>query len=387
MTSDIQKDVQDGDGEGGLTSSSAGGSGSPPVSLRKQSLVEDDDDLDYWNEMNFEVDSNFLPDDIFDINPAKLWKDKAKQQAIRVKGRLDKIRKSKEPPMIKLRDKFTYLFGVASIMVMSYVLGAAPEKFVYLYTGLALILMPYRLITYRKLKWHYFMFDFCYFANILVMLVSYCFPDNAFLFKSCFSFSTGPLPIAILAWRNSFVFHSMDKTTSVFIHMLPPLQMYCMRWYMSDYSHLDFCSGSEPESCEAGFLDLTVYPMSLYIIWQTLYYVKTEIISAEKVQRLGYVTSSSWMLGSESSIVGRVTKGIESRQLKVFVFMMVQFLYTFITLLPMLIVWRYRIANEIFVLCFMAISIWNGGNFYIEVFSMRYTQELLKRQGEQDAAS
>src|SRR4051794_7827254 len=34
---------------------------------------------------------------------------------------------------------------------------------------------------------------------------------------------TGPLAWAIVTWRNSMVFHSLDKITSMFIHITPTL--------------------------------------------------------------------------------------------------------------------------------------------------------------------
>ena len=40
------------------------------------------------------------------------------------------------------------------------------------------------------------------------------------------SLSHGPIAIAILAWQNSMVFHSLDKMTSFYIHIMPPLTCY-----------------------------------------------------------------------------------------------------------------------------------------------------------------
>jgi len=40
-----------------------------------------------------------------------------------------------------------------------------------------------------------------------------------------------PLAWAVVAWRNSLVFHSLDRVTSVLIHFLPALYMYTVRWY------------------------------------------------------------------------------------------------------------------------------------------------------------
>lgn len=35
--------------------------------------------------------------------------------------------------------------------------------------------------------------------------------------------SNGPLLWAIITWRNSLVFHDLDKITSVMIHAFPPI--------------------------------------------------------------------------------------------------------------------------------------------------------------------
>ena len=54
------------------------------------------------------------------------------------------------------------------------------------------------------------------------------------LFKVMFSFSNGPVLLAIILWRNSMVFHSVDKMTSLFIHSFPPLYSYTIRWYPTE---------------------------------------------------------------------------------------------------------------------------------------------------------
>ncbi len=39
---------------------------------------------------------------------------------------------------------------------------------------------------------------------------------------------------SVLAWRNSLVFHSLDKTTSLFIHLTPNILLYALRWLDED---------------------------------------------------------------------------------------------------------------------------------------------------------
>ena len=71
------------------------------------------------------------------------------------------------------------------------------------------------------------MLDFCYFVNISVLLQSLlcsASTDSAFgtaWLKTNFMLSHGPISFAILAWQNSIVFHSLDKMTSFYIHIMP----------------------------------------------------------------------------------------------------------------------------------------------------------------------
>ena len=71
------------------------------------------------------------------------------------------------------------------------------------------------------------MLDFCYFLNASVLLQSLTCSmssDGGFCsawFKSNYMLSHGPIAVAILAWQNSLVFHSLDKMTSFFIHIMP----------------------------------------------------------------------------------------------------------------------------------------------------------------------
>ena len=51
-------------------------------------------------------------------------------------------------------------------------------------------------------------------------------PDNGIFFAVLFGLANGPLTWAVVFFRNSVVFHSTDKMTSTFIHVLPPYVLY-----------------------------------------------------------------------------------------------------------------------------------------------------------------
>lgn len=87
--------------------------------------------------------------------------------------------------------------------------------------------------------------DFCYYANTFFLVMLLLFPKNEKLFMICFSFAEvitsirnlplhhlhgqkanllylqGPLAWALIVWRCSLVFSSVDKIVSVLIHLLP----------------------------------------------------------------------------------------------------------------------------------------------------------------------
>lgn len=54
------------------------------------------------------------------------------------------------------------------------------------------------------------------------LIYLWIFPANAYFFITCWCLTLGPIASAIITWRNSLVFHSMDKVTSLFIHLYPP---------------------------------------------------------------------------------------------------------------------------------------------------------------------
>ena len=95
------------------------------------------------------------------------------------------------------------------------------------------LLISYRYWGYRKDKLQYFIFDFCYFTHLLLLVYLWLMPKGSlagYLFIVLFYFSNGPLLWAIAFWRNSLVFHVVDKMTSLFVHVSPALTVVTLKW-------------------------------------------------------------------------------------------------------------------------------------------------------------
>ena len=73
---------------------------------------------------------------------------------------------------------------VQSLCRMSaYWLGWSPNTFYRIYTAEAFVLFTLRWALYRIKKWHYYLFDFCYVANVLLLIHLWVFPHSAYLHK------------------------------------------------------------------------------------------------------------------------------------------------------------------------------------------------------------
>jgi len=179
-----------------------------------------------------EEDPEFFEDvnSPFDLLPGYNIREKLSEKKKQFSEKKNQIKtKMSTTPMVKLRDKLAFVFGVSNLWVTAYILGSRPDEEPYWYTISALVLLTFRFFDYRSQKYHYFMFDFCYYTNLLCMLYLWVFPHSRELFMICFVLSNGPLCWAVVAWRNSMVFHSVDKSTVPWLLTL--LCVYLVRYY------------------------------------------------------------------------------------------------------------------------------------------------------------
>lgn len=114
---------------------------------------------------------------------------------------------------VTAREKLSFIAGVLNIFISGYLIGAHPELFYLWFTAQLAYFMPIRYYTYRRRGYHYFLADLCYFVNFLLLLSIWVFPRSKRLFISTYCLAYGNNAVAIAMWRNSMVFHSLDKIT------------------------------------------------------------------------------------------------------------------------------------------------------------------------------
>jgi len=138
-----------------------------------------------------------------------------------------------------------------------------------------LYFMPIRYLTYHKRGYQYFMADLCYFVNLLLLLSIWVFPNSRRLMISTYCLAYGNNAWAIAMWRNSLVFHSLDKVTSLFIHIMPPVVLHCLV-HLLDQDLVDsrFPSISRVKGVEKyGLIEMVIWATVPYGIWQLSYHL------------------------------------------------------------------------------------------------------------------
>ncbi|KAL7720125.1 Glycerophosphocholine acyltransferase 1 [Entamoeba marina] len=269
-------------------------------------------------------------------------------------------------PFLKLIDKFTFASGVLILLLSQHIISALPTFMPYYYLILIFPLLLARYFIYRKNKWHYFMIDFCYFCQLITILTVALVNTSLFpyLFQTAFVFAHGPLLTAIPMWKNSLVFHDLDKLTSVYIHLFPALVCYSLRWYVIS---------SPPEIT---LLSGIIIPSIIYILWQCAYLFITEGVDKDKIERRRYMTSLKWLSQEKPHPIYLflLKKGVKDRPLVILVSF--QFAYTILTMLPTYIYYNSKSLELLWILICLACSIWMGANFYFEVFIRNYSKRL-----------
>lgn len=132
----------------------------------------------------------------------------------RMRNAVDRLGKQwNDSKTITIREKASFIAGVMNIFLSGYLIGANPEYFHWWYTAQLLYYMPIRYYTYHSRGYHYFLADLCYFVNLLLALSIWAFPNSKRLFIATYCLAFGNNAVAIVMWRNSLVFHSLDKVT------------------------------------------------------------------------------------------------------------------------------------------------------------------------------
>lgn len=114
----------------------------------------------------------------------------------------------------------------------------------------------------------------------------------------------------------------------------------------------------------------------IYLIWQGLYWKFVLVDRRTKIESGQRTTSLTFLLNDRRGVIGRALARVP-RQYRELAFMAGQFAYTVLTELPaVFLLYDSSFWSGTFLIFIFAVSVWNGGGFYIEVFGRKFEKEL-----------
>jgi hypothetical protein len=306
-----------------------------------------------------------------------------------------------EPSAAKKLDQWSFTIGVLGIVFSEYALVQHTELFHVWYAALVPPLILVKWGIYKTRKMHYFLLDFCYYVNFV--LVAFLFAPggraSCALLKTAFVLACGPVGVAVYVWRISLVFHDFDHMSTTYIHVLPPLVMLVARHYpgatfaataAGGASRCDIGGGGGGGG-SLGTGDLLV-SLGAYLLWQGAYLLVTEKVRAHRFNADPELKSSlRWLVTDERYALHQFALRV-CRRVGVFapgetfavgtrktlaIFCTCQALYTAVTfaVTPLLYASRWACCAWCTLLC--GLTVHHGASYYIHVFSKRYNDGLV----------
>eukprot|EP00472_Partenskyella_glossopodia_P002106 CAMPEP_0197523944 /NCGR_PEP_ID=MMETSP1318-20131121/8734_1 /TAXON_ID=552666 /ORGANISM="Partenskyella glossopodia, Strain RCC365" /LENGTH=571 /DNA_ID=CAMNT_0043076777 /DNA_START=251 /DNA_END=1966 /DNA_ORIENTATION=- len=289
----------------------------------------------------------------------------------------------REAPVVKWIDCFSFTLGVLLLVSAEFFVLKMPEHFWLFYILTVVGMLFARICLWWGGDFKYFLCDFCYYVNINICLVLILYPANATLLQICYVWANGPVGLAMVTWRNSLVFHSLEKVTSLYVHAAPALLLLCVRWYAPSDGRSPMCSD---DACKLSLMNWWIYSWAGYLLWQVIQLYLTEIIGKEEIERKQLQTSCRWIathprmpvhsislkVCRRFGIMGKTEKYDHTKWKTKMIFISFQAVYTLITMVHCKVLFESFWANLIYLFVLYIYCVWNGARYYIHVFAERY---------------
>ena len=300
--------------------------------------------------------------------------DKLKQQI----QRLDKT--FNEESVASRVDKIWFAVSVLNIFWFGVFIGSMPQWVHVIYTVQLAILLPIRFYTFFCKDWQYYLADLCYFVNLITMLYIWVWPQSSFLWISSYAFSFGTLCLAVVLWRNSFVLHSVEKTTSTVIHVLPPVILHTINFRIPNELKRSRFPGALSVGTWTGLRSVMITTVT-YLLWQLFYHYFITIRCREHIAR-GRITSFEFLRRKYAKAwVGKFVNSLPGHFPHV-AYALIQFGLQLLTMVPIPLFYHYEWLSTAYLIAIFSVASYNGASYYVDVFGKRFHKELVKLQKE-----
>lgn len=280
-------------------------------------------------------------------------------------------------------SQVSFFLGVLNLPLLCFVLAWWPEHFWLLYCLECAFLIPAWFITVHYVyKGALFILDFCWVVNSVFTLYMFCMLWGPWEEKHClqaflvfFSISLGPLSWACIVLHNGLVFHSVEKTASLTIHLVPLF----VAWTIIHFNERvqaawpnRFPTSEQLEG--VALTDLYIYGFQMYLAWLVLHGVWLLTVGIHQPAK-GRDTVFAGIY-NKSKLGPKIQRstGLKSLRSHAALYLVVHGLLCMLAFTwPMLCFWS-PIVHTTFGIVTFASAAWSGAGYYEYVMAHRYTK-------------
>ncbi|MEW5316845.1 MAG: hypothetical protein WDW38_008190 [Sanguina aurantia] len=312
------------------------------------------------------------------------------------------------------RDSAKFTAGLCLLCALVFCCGGLPSQLPAIYLLFAATAIPYRAWDFLRKKWAFFLCDFCYAANAAVVVFLLACPRThpvRLSLQACvWVLAEGPLAVAILPWRCTWLMGSMSHTVSVLIHILPGIALYMDRHFSPPPSDLSAASSYQtllesmgqpashdavPGHCGGGegwwwtvrYLGLA--PLAFYVAWQLCYFLIVQVTFGRFIRAGGYDTSYASLArraAKKNNILNRVVRrGSALRRVAVYGFL--QLLFTLVSICWAVLSWHSFTVATVWQVAKIVVPLWYGARYQCERLPALKFKEGLRKLAEAESAT
>jgi len=314
--------------------------------------------------------------------------DSSEEEWLGLRRAIEEVKATSKKMAAEGLSQVAFFVGVVNIAVTGFVLGRYPEYIWVLYVFKVLTYIPAWFIEVTKrFNASLWVLDFCWVSNIslgsymlLNLLMGERIPAEVqrWAFNWFFATALGPLSWAALALQNGLIFHSIERTASLFIHFTPSMVAWTLRWSPELMTRTWPGHFTEEMLAMADLGDIYRAGITAYTIWITLHAAWLLSVGVDAPKG-----GSSTVFGElyEKHQLGQKFEkafGVKTIRGHAAIYLAIHGACCSICFAWSMLCYRYWIVHTAWCLLVFVSSVWMGAGYYMYIFRNVYMKALRK---------
>ncbi|CAH8846801.1 unnamed protein product [Trichobilharzia szidati] len=280
---------------------------------------------------------------------------------------------------MKLCQKLCFVGAMSVILATVCFAIVKPALILYSFSILFLILILIRGYNYWRNKYLLFMLDQCYFINYVSLIFIWILPQSHIMQMFQFGLANAHAYGGTFLFRNALVLHDIQRLTSCFIHVLPALFSFLIRWYPSETSvwwYTDLFDSHATRgllfwNTNVDWFWLVAAPSLFHLLREVLYYI---IIYGIVRPSDEYLDSFRYL--HKKKILWRIFWKHIDKRLHLISWIAFNLILSTILLLIAVIAWSNYLFHVTMLIVQTLTLIWNGACYYLDYFPIECRRHL-----------